>query len=298
MEQEYEIPNPSPLNVRRQLLFMTPFKKRSQMSNEIENSPKGKVSKSKIIPRRTFGTNHKVVFDFAGENNYFFNQRSSFDMFNVEEEPPMSEDYHTEMFESTQSPGGWYYTSPPETSRRPQIHSGNLNDYVSVTKESRHSDLLGESPFCKLLNESDKISTKSYQTLTGINELDEEDEALREKYYEQINILECFFNDFRERRVSIMNLFAKDSLFEIIGEEKIHPLDTTLNALAKAFLRFEYESNQLEFEYKFGYSSDDSEIILTTSGKLVGENMMSNFVMSTKMLVQEGWINHVKLQIS
>jgi len=69
-------------------------------------------------------------------------------------------------------------------------------------------------------------------------------------------------------------------------------------ALAKAFLRFEHEPDQLEFDYKFDYSSDDNEVILTTSGKLNGENIQSNFVISAKMFVEECWINHVKLQIS
>jgi len=171
--------------VRRQLLFMTPFKKRSSnptKPTEIENSPKGKVSKSKLP---LGAPNKKVVIDFGVENNYFLNQSSPLNMnlFNVEEENDngIDDDFRTEVFGSAHTPGDFFFNSPFHTVRKSKNNSGSISDYISVAKESRYSGSFGESPFCRLLNESDKLSVKSYQTLSGINELDEEQEILREK---------------------------------------------------------------------------------------------------------------------
>jgi len=298
MEQEFECLSTSPQNVRRQLLFMTPFKKRSAYPtkpSEIENSPNGKVSKSKLP---LGAPNKKIVIDFGVENNYFNNQSNAFNMFNVEEENCGTDDFHTEYFGSAHTPGDFFFNSPFQTAKKScKFNSGNINDYVSVSKESKHSNSFGESPFCKLLNESDKLSVKSYQTLSGINELDEEQEILREKHGEQLKVLERFLDLFRDRSVAIMSLFDRDAMFEIIGEEN-YPLDTTLNALANTFQSFEYEMNQLEYDFRFGFSGDNNEIIVTTSGRLAAIHQTSSFVISAKVLVQENLINHIKLQIT
>lgn len=106
-----------------------------------------------------------------------------------------------------------------------------------------------------------------------------------------------------------MNFQCQDNIFEIIGENQIHPLDTSLNvsqesnclkaqALANIFKQFDYEPGQFEFEYKFAFPEESDMIILTTNGKLVSDETQSDFILSAKILIDQPLIKHIKLKIN
>jgi hypothetical protein len=68
-----------------------------------------------------------------------------------------------------------------QTARKPKVNSANINSFSSVAKESRRGSNFGESPFCRLLNESDQFTVDKYQVLSGGDEHDDNDERLRYK---------------------------------------------------------------------------------------------------------------------
>eukprot|EP01017_Pseudomicrothorax_dubius_P011100 TRINITY_DN1409_c0_g2_i5.p1 TRINITY_DN1409_c0_g2~~TRINITY_DN1409_c0_g2_i5.p1 ORF type:complete len:155 (-),score=35.04 TRINITY_DN1409_c0_g2_i5:206-670(-) len=70
------------------------------------------------------------------------------------------------------------------------------------------------SPFCRLLNQSDYESREKYQLLGNTDDQDRE-------------VLAKFVSNFNERNDGVINLFSKNTIFEIIGEA-IYSLDVTL----------------------------------------------------------------------
>jgi len=57
------------------------------------------------------------------------------------------------------------------------------------------------------------------------------------------------------------------------------------------------EKGKLCFDYKFAASDDDSEIIITTTGKLTSQTYNPDFVLSAKVVVHECLIQHIKLKL-
>ena len=73
-------------------------------------------------------------------------------------------------------------------------------------------------------------------------------------------------------------------------------------ALAKNFTRFEPENSMVDFDYKYGASDIQNEVILTTSGKLIWAASLDfkpDFIISAKIskTMKNCRILHTKLKI-
>lgn len=261
-------------------------------TDEIQKTPKCKLSKSKVIEKIS---KNKFVIDFDLEKNYFLDQINTTEYFHTEERESFDQDLEQMLFGNSAFTNGsnWQYNSPSQASKKSRFTSGKLNKFTSVDKESKASE---ENSFCKLLNESDYYSTEKYQTLSTNNSSDDIAEGM-DYYGNQVQVLEQFFYCFQQRSADVLNLFVQDAVFEVLGEEKVYPLFTTLNALAKVFLNFQCEQEALQFDYKFAYGDDNNEIIISTSGKMMANGSQPNFILSAKILLNENLIKHIKLRL-
>jgi len=174
----------SPLKIRRQLMFTTPSRKmrfHDPRSEEIQKSPKCKMSKSKVLGKIS---KNKIVIDFDIEKNYFLDQIDTAEYFRAEEQTlpgPQEPSYDTyDNYLLSTNTKNWHYASPYKTIKKPRITSANINEFTSVMKETKGRKY-EESPFCHLLNESDNYSAESYQTFprgSEGSELDEPNDTL------------------------------------------------------------------------------------------------------------------------
>ncbi len=161
---------------------MTPVKKKKiydHRATEMQKTPKGKFSKSKAIHKLS---KNKVIIDFAVDKNFFQNELS----FKEEESKKVScfDEFNNENFNYLQTPKGpWYQESPYKTVQKSKPQSSIFNDYSSVIKQSKRSNRNMESPFCKLLNDSDKCSLNTYQLLSDGNQLEDDYEILRNRVF-------------------------------------------------------------------------------------------------------------------
>lgn len=293
MEQETLFMPQSPRQVRRQLCFVTPSKQLKLFdprTEEIQKTPKCKLSKSKVIEKIS---KNKVIIDFDIAKNYFLDDIDTAEYFSTESRDPYESHLEQMLFGSNGS--DWRFNTPLLTAKKPKFASANLHKFTSVAKESGRCINFDESPFCRLLNESDQFTADKYQTLSG-NKDDESSEAFRQ-YANQAQVLEKFFYCFQQRSANIMELFVQDAVFEILGEDQIYNLNLTLNALAKAFVSFEHHCDSNGFSYNFAASDDESEIIVSAAGKLVSQAFQQDFTMSAKISLTENLIKYVKLQL-
>jgi len=158
----------SPRKIRRQLTFATPTKQPSSHKNrteEIQKTPKGKLSKSKVIGKIS---KNKLVIDFDLEKNYLLDDIDTTEYFRLEEQSHLKvPQSSSDTFLCSTAAKSWRCDSPVKTARTPRITSANINDFTSIIKEPRNRRCYDESPFCRLLNESDFLSAESYQTFTS-----------------------------------------------------------------------------------------------------------------------------------
>ena len=146
-------------------------------TDDIRKAPTCKLSKSKVVEKIS---KNKVIIDFDANNNYFLDEIDTTEYFKGEEYNSMfSQGFQNDniMFNTS----GWHFASPLKTIRKPRVSSGNLSEFSSVIKESRKNKGYEESPFCRLLNESDNLSVDKYQILDGGNEPEEGYDAVYEK---------------------------------------------------------------------------------------------------------------------
>jgi len=166
-------------NVRRSLPFVTPAKTKKNFdfrSNEIQQTPKGKFSKTKAIHKLS---KNKRIIDFDVDKNHFLNV---FLQDNFKEEESKKEVYWEESFNSKQD---LYETpkntlceeSPLKTIRKSQ-YSGQFNNVLSMVKQPKRTSSTNVSAFCSLLNESDHYSAEKYQLLSGNDDYEESDGCL------------------------------------------------------------------------------------------------------------------------
>jgi len=159
---------------------MTPVKRKKiydHRATEMQRTPKGKFSKSKAIHKLS---KNKVIIDFAVDKNFFQNE------FNLKEEEAKKiscfDEANNENYNYLQTPKGpWYQDSPFKTVQKTRVNSSIFNEFSSVAKQPKKNNRLMESPFCKLLNDSDKCSIDTYQLLSEGNQLDDDYEVLRDK---------------------------------------------------------------------------------------------------------------------
>jgi len=145
-------------------------------TEEIQKTPKCKMSKSKVLEKIS---KKKYVIDFDVEKNYFIDDIDTTAYFKAEEAKfnfPQETSYGG--FLGTMTPS-WYCTSPYKTARKPKISPANLSDFTSVIKGSIMSTGVQESPFCRLLNESDQFTIEKYQHLTKNDDEPSEDLNVR-----------------------------------------------------------------------------------------------------------------------
>jgi len=258
------------------------------------------MSKSKVIHKLA---KNKFVIDFDLEKSYSLADIDTTQYFKGEEKEfyLSSEEYseNKSYLCSTNAGSDWRYTSPFQTARKPRITSANMSEFTSVIKESRFCRNFDQSPFCRLLNDSDQNTADKYQSLSNEEELNEQqlNENLCDKFTNQIQSIRNFMLCFEQRSCHINELFTQDAVFEIIDEPKVHPLNVTLNALAKVFLKFESEADAIDFDWKFASSEDESEIIITTTGKLISNDFKPDFILSAKVSVHDSLIRYIKFKL-
>ncbi len=63
------------------------------------------------------------------------------------------------------------------------------------------------------------------------------------------------------------------------------------------FLKFDCEADAIDFDFKFASSEDDSEIIITTTGKMISNDFKPDFILSAKVSVHDSLIRYVKLKL-
>jgi len=156
-------------------------------TEEIQKTPKCKMSKSKVIEKIS---KKKFVIDFDVEKNYFIDEINTGAYFQAEEVKfSMNQEqfgYGNYLGNTTPS---WYCSSPYKTAKKPKISPTNMSDFTSMIKCSMLSTGVGggvqDSPFCRLLNESDQFTIEKYQHLSK-NDFDEIIEDLNEKVKEKI----------------------------------------------------------------------------------------------------------------
>jgi len=167
-----------------QLRCSTPSKKLSfhdSRTDEIQQSPRCKMSKSKVIHKLA---KNKLIIDFDLEKTYSLAEIDTTQYFKGEEKDHfVNEEYsdNKSYLCSTNATSGWRYTSPFQTARKARITSANMSEFTSVIKESRFCrNFDQQSPFCRLLNDSDQNTVDKYQSLLNDEEAQEE-ENLYEK---------------------------------------------------------------------------------------------------------------------
>ena len=148
-------------------------------SISLQNTPKPKPSKTKVLEKIN---KNKVVIDFGSEKTdkpCFFSVESLVyqnDLNKIENNPD------TEfMIEESDV---MYYDSPVKSKpKKTKTSSGLLNDTISEIKYHKKTKCIEESPFYKLLNESDKYGIEKYQLLAGFQEIDGDEIELNERVY-------------------------------------------------------------------------------------------------------------------
>eukprot|EP01017_Pseudomicrothorax_dubius_P011099 TRINITY_DN1409_c0_g2_i1.p1 TRINITY_DN1409_c0_g2~~TRINITY_DN1409_c0_g2_i1.p1 ORF type:complete len:231 (-),score=53.21 TRINITY_DN1409_c0_g2_i1:206-898(-) len=178
--------------------YSTPPKERTsenkKRSLELQNTPKTKTNR-----RRELVTTVKKaenMFQFNGQEN--FHRGSQCFSFEPVIERRESEDEE-------------FQESICQTPARGEKTSYSKSTLMVELSQPRRTEM---SPFCRLLNQSDYESREKYQLLGNTDDQDRE-------------VLAKFVSNFNERNDGVINLFSKNTIFEIIGEA-IYSLDVTL----------------------------------------------------------------------
>ena len=147
-------------------------------SDSIQQTPKCKMSKSKVIEKVS---KNKFVVDFDLEKNYNLDQIDTNEYFMTEQKEMLHQQQNMNYsYLCSTNASSWLHATPYKTERKPQFTSANMSMFTSVIKETRKSRV-EDSPFCRLLNESDQFSADKYQTIAQENEIVDNNEDLYDK---------------------------------------------------------------------------------------------------------------------
>lgn len=171
-----------------QSMYITPSKKDksySDISDELLQTPKGKVSKSQVVGKLL---KNKVVIDFNMDNDYSIDD--------IDTSAYLKETYDT----LSSSKASNCASSGQKTVRRFEATPINTRRAFNLDANESNSEERSEvTPFCRLLDASDNSPISGYQALLEDNEEDKSYEAICEKVNKS---LIQFFNI-----ISIQNKF-------------------------------------------------------------------------------------------
>ena len=146
---------------------------------------------------------NKLVIDFETEkpgiDQYFFTINENISLENdiiqndmLIEKQDILNNYHlsnysTQNYTDTNDNEMGFYKSPmiKMINKHSKASSSSLLKAISGDKISKKNKSYEESPFCKLLNESDRHSTDKYQILADFQEIEDNGEDIEER----VNIL-------------------------------------------------------------------------------------------------------------